>query len=80
MTAPQIKRASTCGIFWFIANQQMLAALNWANGHADAAHDAGPRYDINHFWGDGGHSDAHGGMLLPDILRWLWRDQRPAPR
>jgi enterochelin esterase family protein len=63
---------------WFLANQQMLAALAWANAHADAAHDAGPRYDIAHVWGDGGHSDAHGGALLPTILRWIWRDQRPA--
>ena len=64
---------------WFLANQQMLAALNWANAHADAVHDPGPRYDVDHVWGDGGHSDAHGGRLLPDILRWIWRDQRGAP-
>jgi hypothetical protein len=63
---------------WFLANQQMLAALNWANAHADAIHDPGPRYEIAHAWGDGGHSDAHGGMLLPDILRWLWGPQRGA--
>jgi putative esterase len=58
---------------WFLANQQMLAALNWANSHADQIHDPGPRYDVAHVWGDGGHSDAHGGALLPDILRWIWR-------
>jgi hypothetical protein len=63
---------------WFLANQQMLAALDWANAHADAIRDSGPRYDVAHIWGDGGHSDAHGGMLLPDILRWIWRDQRNA--
>jgi enterochelin esterase family protein len=62
---------------WFLANQQMLAALAWANGHADAAHDPGPRYDIAHVWGDGGHSDAHGGAILPDILRWIWRGRGP---
>jgi len=60
---------------WFLANQQMLAALNWANGHADAIHDPGPRYDVNHVWGDGAHSDAHGGAILPDMLRWIWRGQ-----
>jgi hypothetical protein len=65
---------------WFLANQQMLAALVWANAHADATHDVGPRYDVNHVWGDGAHSDAHGGSLLPDILRWIWRDQHPASR
>ena len=57
---------------WFLANQQMLAALNWANAHADATGDKGPRYTVRHVWGEGAHSDAHGGMLLPDVLRWLW--------
>jgi len=59
---------------WFLANQQMLAALEWANAHADSQGLPGPRYDLAHAWGDGGHSDDHGGSLLPDILRWLWRD------
>jgi enterochelin esterase family protein len=61
---------------WFLANQQMLAALNWANANADAKKLAGARYEVNHVWGDGAHSDAHGGALLPDILRWIWHDQR----
>ena len=57
---------------WFLANQQMLAALNWANAHADETGDAGPRYTVRHEWGDGAHSDAHGGMLLPQVLRWMF--------
>jgi enterochelin esterase family protein len=61
---------------WFLANQQMLAALNWANANADAKQDKGPRYDVTHVWGDGGHSDQHGGSLLPDMLRWIWRDRK----
>ena len=32
------------------------------------------RYDVKHEWGDGAHSDLHGGVLLPDILRWMFRD------
>src|SRR6187399_742137 len=28
--------------------------------------------DVNHVWGDGAHSDAHGRAILPDILRWIW--------
>ena len=60
---------------WFLANQQMLASLRWANANADARHVSGPRYDINHVWGDGGHSDAHGGAILPDMLRWIWRER-----
>lgn len=57
---------------WFLANQQMLAALDHANRTADAEGTAGPRYRVAHEWGDGGHSDAHGGAILPDVLRWLW--------
>jgi enterochelin esterase family protein len=59
---------------WFLANQQMLSALEWANTNADRKKEPGPRYQINHEWGDGNHSDTHGGAILPDILRWLWQD------
>lgn len=59
---------------WFLANQQMVSALLWANGNADAQRNTGPRYDVKYEWGDGAHSDAHGGALLPDILRWMFRD------
>lgn len=58
---------------WFLANQQMLSALEWANAEADRQKKPGPRYVINHVWGDGAHSDQHGGALLPEILRWLWK-------
>jgi hypothetical protein len=61
---------------WFLANQQMLAAFNFANRTADQRTDAGPRYDVAHEWGDGAHSDAHGGAILPQVLRWMWRDAR----
>jgi enterochelin esterase family protein len=30
----------------------------------------GPHFE----YGDGGHTHKHGGALLPDTLRWLWRD------
>jgi len=59
---------------WFLANQQMLAAFQYANRTADSRNNPGPRYDVNHVWGDGAHSDAHGGSILPDVLRWIWRD------
>ena len=59
---------------WFLANQQMLSALEFANATADRLKITGPRYDFNHAWGDGSHSDDHGGSLLPDILRWMFRD------
>lgn len=57
---------------WHLANEQMLSALQWANANADAKHIAGPRYAIRYVWGDGSHSDDHGGRLLPDMLRWMW--------
>jgi len=66
---------------WFLANQQMLSALEWANAEADRKGTPGPRYDVRHVWGDGAHSDQHGGSLLPEILRWLWQPgAKPAPK
>lgn len=59
---------------WFLANQQMLNAFEFANANADRRNIEGPRYDVKHEWGDGNHSDLHGGTLLPDILRWMFRD------
>ena len=59
---------------WHLANMQMLDALDFANVNADRKKLAGPRYDVNHAWGDGNHSDSHGGQLLPDILRWMFKD------
>src|SRR5882724_4625267 len=59
---------------WFLANQQMLAAFNYANRTADQRKLDGPRYQVNHVWGEGPHSDNHGGAILPDMLRWIWMD------
>lgn len=59
---------------WFLANQQMLKSLEWANAHAEAERRPGPRYEIRHAWTAGGHSDAEGGALLPEVLRWIWGD------
>lgn len=64
---------------WFLANQQMDKALRWANADADDKGSSGPRYDLRTVWGEGGHSDDHGGQLLPDALRWIWRDQPSSP-
>ena len=63
---------------WFLANQQMAKSLAWANAQADAEHRPGPRYDVRTAWTLGGHSDADGGAILPDMLRWIWRDQPAA--
>jgi enterochelin esterase-like enzyme len=53
---------------WPLANQQMAAALKYAH------------YDYKFVFGDGGHNRKHGGALLPDSLRWLWRDYSPASK
>ena len=31
-------------------------------------------YDVNYCWGIGTHSNKQGGAMLPEMLRWLWRD------
>lgn len=50
---------------WPLANQEMAAALKFAG------------YDYQFIYGDGGHNGKHGGAILPDSLRWLWRDYKP---
>jgi hypothetical protein len=57
---------------WYLANLQMLSAFEYANAKADRDKVLGTRYEVKHNWGDGAHSDAHGGALLPDILTWIW--------
>ena len=47
---------------WPLANQQMASSLKFKG------------YDYQFEYGDGGHNGKHGGMLLPDSLRWLWKD------
>jgi hypothetical protein len=32
-------------------------------------------YDVNYSWGMGVHSHYMGGAMLPEMMRWLWRDQ-----
>ncbi len=47
---------------WWLSNQQMAAALKFQ------------KYDYKFMGGEGGHNGKHGGAILPDSLRWLWRD------
>ncbi len=47
---------------WPLANQDMAAALKFA------------KYDYKFEFGTGSHSAKHGASILPDTLRWLWRD------
>ena len=52
---------------WPLANKQMAAALKFMD------------YDYKFVYGDGAHNGKHGGVILPDSLRWLWRDTPPHP-
>jgi enterochelin esterase family protein len=47
---------------WPLANQQMDNSLKFK------------KYDCQFVFGDGAHNGNHGGAILPDSLRWLWRD------
>ncbi|MCB0689549.1 MAG: hypothetical protein KDC53_23580 [Saprospiraceae bacterium] len=57
---------------WFLANQQMVSAMQYANTNADNENTAGARYQYTTLWTDGEHSDKHPGMVLPEGLKWLW--------
>lgn len=57
---------------WFLANQQMVRSIEWANAHAEEWQLGPHRYELNYVWGDGGHTGEHGGAILPDVLRWIW--------
>ena len=50
---------------WPLANQEMAAALHFME------------YDYQFVFGEGTHSGKHGGAILPESLRWLWRDYKP---
>jgi enterochelin esterase-like enzyme len=47
---------------WHLQNLLMIEALKEKG------------YDLKVNIGEGGHSDDHGGALMPEILRWIWRD------
>jgi len=47
---------------WWMANQTMERALTFAG------------YEVQHVWGDGGHTGKQATAVLPDAMRWLWKD------
>ena len=50
---------------WPLANQTLAKSLSYAG------------YDYRFEYGHGFHSNRHGRAMLPDSLRWLWRDYHP---
>jgi enterochelin esterase-like enzyme len=47
---------------WFYQNVRMADSLTKKG------------YDVNYAWGIGNHGQKQGGAILPEIMRWLWRD------
>jgi enterochelin esterase family protein len=47
---------------WFYQNVRLADAL------------AKKGYDVNYTWGMNRHGQAMGGAILPEMMRWLWRD------
>lgn len=47
---------------WPLANQSMAASLKFKG------------YDYQFIYGTGAHNDIHGSAVLPDAMRWLWRE------
>jgi enterochelin esterase family protein len=47
---------------WFYQNVRLMEALT-AKG-----------YEVNYAWGMNRHGQAMGGAILPEMMRWLWRD------
>ncbi|HEV7281787.1 MAG TPA: alpha/beta hydrolase-fold protein [Pirellulaceae bacterium] len=47
---------------WFLQNVRLKDALTEKG------------YDVNYSWGMNGHGQKFGGAILPEMMRWLWRD------
>ena len=47
---------------WFYQNVRLMQALTEKG------------YDVNYAWGMNKHGQKMGGAILPDMMRWLWRD------
>ena len=47
---------------WFLQNVRLMQALTEKG------------YDVNYSWGIGRHGQKQGGAILPEMMRWLWRD------
>jgi len=48
---------------WWLGNLQMEAALKYS------------KYDYQFIGGTGGHDGKHGGSIMPDTFKWIWRSR-----
>ena len=55
-----------CGDWW-MANQMMQRALEFSG------------YEHTYRWAKGAHNRNHGNAILPEALRWLWKDHGKVP-
>ncbi len=58
---------------WYVANLAMLSALKHSG------------YEVEHRWGDGAHNAKHMSEVLPDAMRFAWKNypepiKAPAPQ
>ena len=47
---------------WFLQNVRLMKALTKKG------------YDVNYSWGMNNHGQRFGGAIMPEMMRWLWRD------
>jgi len=47
---------------WFLQNVRLMKALTQKG------------YDVNYSWGMNNHGQKFGGAIMPEMMRWLWRD------
>jgi enterochelin esterase family protein len=47
---------------WFYQNVRLMKALTQKG------------YDVNYSWGMNSHGQKFGGAIMPEMMRWLWRD------
>ena len=47
---------------WFFQNVRLMKALTQKG------------YDVNYSWSMNLHGQKYGGMIMPEMMRWLWRD------
>jgi enterochelin esterase-like enzyme len=47
---------------WFLQNVRLVEAMEEKG------------YDVNYAWGIGLHGSKQGGAMMPEMMRWLWRD------
>lgn len=48
---------------WFMQNVRLKDTLE------------AKKYEVNYIWGIGNHGQKQGGTVLPEMMRWIWRDQ-----